>query len=85
MGSGDRITSYGCDGSESSHLVRLKRLGPWPNHGIICALLNDPNFVGRRNNTKPNTQTHRTKSQSKHTKQHVLRQAFRQEVFKSAT
>lgn len=44
MGSGDRITSYGCDGSVSSHLVRLKGLGPCPNHGILCALLNDPNF-----------------------------------------
>lgn len=44
MGSGDRITSYGCDGSVSSHLVRLKRFGPWPTHGILCALLNNPNF-----------------------------------------
>ena len=26
------------------HLVRLKGLGPWPKHGILCALLNDPNF-----------------------------------------
>lgn len=26
------------------HLVRLKGFGPWPKHGILCALLNDPNF-----------------------------------------